>query len=83
MKATNLLLDPPGLDSAWAPRPQPQRDRSRDAGKQSRGLFERLDRWLWRQQLRAREAYLAQSKDIFELEQRIRILERADGGRSY
>ena len=81
MKATNFLLDPPGLDDAWAP--QPERDRSLDATKRSPGLFERFDRWLWRQQLRAREAYLAQSKDIFELEQRIRSLERADGRRSY
>jgi hypothetical protein len=42
----------------------------------SRGLFESLDHWLWKQQIRETEAYLAQSKDVFELEERIRRLER-------
>jgi len=42
----------------------------------------RLDNWFWRQQQRQREAYLAQATDIFDLEERMRRLERS-GGRSY
>ncbi|MEP7182155.1 MAG: DUF3563 family protein [Betaproteobacteria bacterium] len=41
-------------------------------------LGERFDRWAWDQQMRDREAYLAQSVDVFDLEQRIRTLERGD-----
>jgi len=51
--------------------------------------IERLDQWLdrvgnwfWRQAQRQREAYLAQAKDIFDLEERMRCLERS-GGRNY
>jgi hypothetical protein len=46
------------------------------------GFFERLDRWFWRQEMKEREAWLAESKDIFELEQRMRMLERV-GSRYY
>lgn len=35
-----------------------------------------LDRWLWKQRMRETEAWLAQSKDVFELEARLRELER-------
>ena len=41
------------------------------------GLWERLDRWFWRQQQRDVEAYLARSVDIHDLEQRMRNLERS------
>ena len=41
-----------------------------------RGLLERLDHWFWKQEQRAVEAYLAKSTDIYELEKRIRDLER-------
>jgi hypothetical protein len=43
------------------------------------GLFERFDRWAARQRQRDRERYLAQSEDVFELERRIRELEKSDG----
>jgi hypothetical protein len=39
-------------------------------------LLERLDRWLARARQREVERYLAQSHDVFELETRIRELER-------
>ena len=39
-------------------------------------LFERFDRWIARMRQRDRERYLAQSSDVFELESRIRELER-------
>jgi hypothetical protein len=35
-----------------------------------------IDNWFYRQQLAARERYLAQAQDIFELEARMRELER-------
>ena len=46
-------------------------------------LFERLDRWMYRQQQRDREAWLSGAQDIFELEERIRYLERSVGSRYY
>ncbi len=39
-------------------------------------LFERFDRWIARMRQRDRERYLAQASDVFELEARIRELER-------
>ena len=51
------------------------------ASKQEGGsLFARwteaLENWLYRQRLKDREAYLAQSQDIFEVERRVRDLDR-------
>ena len=42
-----------------------------------RGFFDRLDQWFWRQQQRDVEAYLARSVDVYDLETRIRALERS------
>jgi hypothetical protein len=42
-------------------------------------LLERLDAWFWRKRQSAREAYLAESADVFEVERRIRALERRIG----
>jgi hypothetical protein len=42
-----------------------------------------LDRWLWKQRMRETEAWLAQSKDVFELEARIRALERGPQSRIF
>lgn len=47
------------------------------------GLLARIDAWFWRQRQREMEAYLAQSQDLFELERRIRDLERNVGSRYY
>lgn len=61
---------------------------TRDAAARSTGgpsaptvsrLFERLDSWFWRKRQSAREAYLARSADVFEVERRIRALERGAG----
>jgi hypothetical protein len=82
MKATNFLLDSPA--SAGLVGPSAKRDRATgSAGTRSPGLLERLDRWFWRQQVRDREAYLAGARDIFELEERMRRLERSVGSRYY
>ena len=61
----------------------PENRPPRPAGKKSLGIFERIDRWFWRQQMRDREAYLAGAQDIFELEERLRRLERSVGSRYY
>lgn len=47
------------------------------------GLLARIDAWFWRQRQRTVEAYLAQSQDVFEVERRIRDLERNIGSRYY
>jgi len=39
-------------------------------------LFERLDRWFYRQTIKEREAYLAQASNLHEVEQRMRELDR-------
>lgn len=41
-----------------------------------RSWLDRLDDWLWDQELKSREEFLAQSADIVELEHRMRWLER-------
>jgi hypothetical protein len=38
-------------------------------------LFERLENWAWDRQQREREAYLAQSADLYDLEYRMRQLD--------
>ena len=43
------------------------------------GLLDWLDTWFWKQELANREAFLAKSADIVELEQRMRWLERGRG----
>lgn len=43
--------------------------------------LDRLDQWAWRQTQRQREAYLAESTDLVDLERRMRTLERNVGRR--
>ena len=40
------------------------------------GLLDRLDTWFWKQEVASREAFLAKSADIVDLEQRMRWLEQ-------
>lgn len=49
----------------------------------SNGLLDRLDTWFWRMEQRAVERYLAKSQDVYDLEVRIRDLERMPMGRCY
>ena len=39
-------------------------------------LLQRLDRWLWQLEAQGRERYLARASDRFDLEQRIRHIDR-------
>jgi len=52
----------------------------RAAPPERKGWLDRLDAWFWRQRQRAREEYVAQARDVFEVERRIRDLERNVGG---
>jgi len=76
------------LAEALGPGRRPQGD-ARSAGSRHRarqgikpaktpraGLLDRLEAWFWRQEQKEREAYLAQSRDIFELERRMEALDR-------
>ena len=57
--------------------------REDNAPAPKRGLMDRLDHWFWNQDQKATEAYLAQAKDVYELEVRIRDLERRTPSRYY
>ena len=48
-----------------------------------RGLLDRLNNWFWMREQRATEAYLAKAQDIYDLEARIRHLERREPYRYY
>jgi hypothetical protein len=63
----------------------PQFTRAAPAARKPSGpsLFERLDTWFWHQRQRANEAYLARSHDVFEVERRMRDLERSSDSRFY
>jgi Protein of unknown function (DUF3563) len=83
MKATGLLWDDPGFSCAWARltrafvfKPLPRDGAPARTTAPSAGLFDRLDYWFWQQEQRQREAYLAQASDIYDLERRMRQLER-------
>ena len=63
----------PGTSAQRPPKPAAER----------RSWLDRLDAWFWRQEQKAREAYLAQSRDVFELERRIEALGRGAVARYY
>jgi hypothetical protein len=83
MKATNFPTDDDRgfitaclqlFHLALAPSPVGHRRATESAPKVS--WLERFDRWAAKARQRDREAYLAASKDVFELEARIRQTER-------
>ena len=51
-------------------------DRAQDASAPKVNWLDRIDQWVWRQSLKRREAYLAQSTDLVDLERRMRDLDR-------
>lgn len=54
------------------------RNATAQASAQVPGWLDRLDMWFWKREMKSREAFLAQSIDIFDLERRMRCLERGD-----
>jgi hypothetical protein len=83
MKAMNFPMEAPGSFGAWIARSPKSVAPTRSNGKDQLSLMERFDRWLWKQHVRDREAYLADAQDIFDLEERIRRLERSVGSCYY
>ena len=45
------------------------------SGNWLRKAFQRLSQWSWEQDLKRREAYLAQAQNVFDLETRMRHLD--------
>jgi hypothetical protein len=85
MKLASFFADDSNVNGAWANLaralafPAQPRSGTKPVSTSSGarpGILQRLDRWLWKQQMREREAYLAGAKDIFELEERMRHLDR-------
>jgi hypothetical protein len=87
MKAINIQPNfhflAPGSLGARVERSAKSSSPARFNGVRQPTLMERFDRWLWNQHVRDREAYLADAKDIYELEERIRQLDRSVSGRYY
>ena len=90
----HALVDTFGRNRASAPdsarrsrtpeRPEPvRRDANASLAMAKPTLLDRLDAWFWRQVQNDREAYLARSRDVFELERRIDALERGTVTRYY
>jgi len=68
-----MRADPPAGSPTSRPAGAPASTRVR-----SGNWLDRLDSWFWKQEMKSREAFLAQSTDVFDLEQRMRCLERGD-----
>jgi hypothetical protein len=96
MRPNRALLDDLGGLGIFAvmakaltlPTPQPDAferpDASPSPARAARhGLLDRLEHWFWTREQRATEAYLAKSQDVFDLEARIRDLERNGPDRHY
>ena len=47
----------------------------RTVAKPPRGLLARIESWVWRQQQRERETYLAEATDVADLEARMRVID--------
>jgi hypothetical protein len=75
-RLTHGILQDAG-DRAQRQASHPVNDHDSPTGTNSSWL-DRLDTWFWKQELKERDAFLAQSIDIFDLEQRMRCLERGD-----
>ena len=56
---------------------------SRQAKEQSLGVLERLDHWLSQSRQRELDAHLARATDIYDLEARLRALERGEAWRGF
>jgi hypothetical protein len=72
---TALALPPRRSDASVASATGGKAARARIAAAWQRFLG-RVDQWFWRAQQAEIESYLARSRDIFELEARMRHLER-------
>lgn len=65
------------------PRGSARRSTPKSVREPRSSWLDRLDAWFWRREQKAREAWLARSTDVFDLERRIRDLERRPISRYY
>ena len=70
------LMFPPAQSEAFEPQDAAASLAPAKAPERRRGLLERLEHWFWTQQQRDVEAYLAKSTDVYDLEMRIREIDR-------
>ena len=75
LMAKAMAMQPLGHE-AMELRARPSDPPEAESEKPRRGWLDRLDHWFWKSEQRAVEAYLAGSTDIYDLEARIRSLER-------
>ena len=75
LMATALAVKPLGIDSLEHGYLAPAAPES-EVSPPRRSLLERLDHWLWMHEQREVEAHLAKATDVYDLEARIRDLER-------
>jgi hypothetical protein len=76
LMAKALSLQPLGHYALEAGERSPSPPAKAASPHRRRGLLERLDHWFWEREQREVEAHLAKSTDIYDLEARIRDLER-------
>jgi hypothetical protein len=78
LMAKAMSMQPLGHEAMELRQPNkqvPERPAAEGAPRR-RGWLERLDHWFWEREQREVEAHLAKSTDIYDLEARIRDLER-------
>ena len=74
LAANALAAEPSGAKPEYR---DPVRDPAAGEPREPRrGLLDRIDQWFWRLEQRALEARLAEATDIYDLEVRIREMER-------
>jgi len=70
------LMSPPSKSEAIERQDAVAKRTPAKAPERRRGLLERLEHWFWTQQQRDMEAYLAKASDVYDLEARIREIDR-------
>lgn len=77
-QVSTLLAETLGAVRRGGPAPSHRPARRRAAARSTVAAkwLDRLDAWFWRQEQKSREAYLARSRDVFDLERRIEALDR-------
>jgi hypothetical protein len=82
LMAKAMAMQPLGHE-AMELRARPSNPPAAEPEQPHRGWLERLDHWFWKREQQEREAYLAAATDIYDLEVRIRNLERGTRSRHY
>jgi len=92
MRIRPFIFDPSGgsyialLSETLSSKPRSSEKTDDPPAQQSeprRGLLEKIDQWFWRLRERDTEEYLAQAKDMIDLERRMREIERSVGSRYF